>query len=209
MTGCFRFVVAVAALPRKLFNRLFNLLASAATGRELVIDWTDARILNPERIHFAGSFNAGRGLWLQAIGNTALIKIGDGARLSDWVHIGAVGEVSIGRNVLIGSKVLIIDHSHGHGYRHNPSEINVPPAQRPLATRGSIRIGDNVWLGDNVIVLSGVTIGANCIVGANALVRSDLPPNTVCAGAPARVVSDHSSAISTLAGSDSTENPVP
>jgi lipopolysaccharide O-acetyltransferase len=187
----FRAVVLAAALPRKVWNKLLNLMASASLGHQINIDWADARILNPAHIQLRGRFQAGRGLWLQAIGERGRIEIGDGARLSDLVHVGAVGNLRIGRNVLIGSKVLIIDHSHGHGYRAAPSEIHVPPGDRELVSRGDITIGDNVWLADNVIVLAGVTIGDNCVVGAHSLVRGDLPPNSICAGNPARVLSTH------------------
>ncbi len=184
-------VVAVASLPRRIWNKLFNLFASAFVRHRVSIEWADARILNPRQIRLNGSIQAGRGLWLQVIGQVGSIEIGDGARLSDLVHIGAVGHLIIGRNVLIGSKVLIIDHSHGHGYSAVPEEILVPPGDRTLASRGNITIGNNVWLADNVIVLAGVTIGDNCIVGAHSLVRSDLPANSVCAGNPARVLSSH------------------
>jgi lipopolysaccharide O-acetyltransferase len=187
----FRAVVFAAALPRRVWNRLLNLVVSASMGQRVIIDWTDARILNPARIELQGRFQAGRGLWLQAIGERGRIEIGDGARLSDLVHIGAIGRLRIGRNVLIGSKVLIIDHSHGRGYREAPAELHIAPGDRALASRGDITIGDNVWLADNVIVLSGVTIGDNCVVGAHSLVRSDLPAHSVCAGNPARVLSMH------------------
>lgn len=191
MSRGFRAVVFAAALPRKIWNKALNLLTSASLGHRIIVDWTDARILNAARIEFQGSFQAGRGLWLQAIGDRGRIEIGDGARLSDLVHVGAAGRLRIGRNVLIGSKVLIIDHSHGHGYRAAPHELRIPPGDRELASRGDITIGDNVWLADNVIVLAGVTIGDNCVVGAHSLVRHDLPSNSVCAGNPARVLSTH------------------
>lgn len=184
-------VVSTAALPRKVWNKVLNLLASTSLGHRVIVEWGDARIINPARIELKGRFQAGRGLWLQAIGERGRIEIGDGARLSDLVHIGAVGRLRIGRNVLIGSKVLIIDHSHGQGYRADPDELSIPPGDRPLVSRGDITIGNNVWLADNVIVLAGVTIGDNCVVGAHSLVRSDLPPNSVCAGNPARLLSTH------------------
>lgn len=191
MSRGFRAVVFAAALPGKIWNKALNLLTSASLGHRTIVDWTDARILNAARIEFQGSFQAGRGLWLQAIGDRGRIEIGDGARLSDHVHVGAVGRLRIGRNVLIGSKVQIIDHSHGQGYRAAPDELRIPPGDRELPPRGDITIGDNVWLADNVSVLAGVTIGDYCGVGAHSLARHDLPLNSVCAGNPARVLSTH------------------
>jgi lipopolysaccharide O-acetyltransferase len=178
-------LVFFAALPKKIYNTSLNYIASRFESCKIVIDWTDARILNPANLVLHGSFNAGRGLWLQAIGPNSRIEFGDGAMLSDWVHIGAVGTVRIGRHVLIGSKVVIIDHSHGQLGGDSEHQLLVPPAQRPLFSKGDIHIGNNVWLGDNVVVLSGVQIGDYCVVGANSVVSRDLPSGVIAVGSPA------------------------
>jgi len=188
MNNAFCTLVNLASLPARIYNRVLNAVASRFSAGRIVIDWRDARIIGSDRLDLRGSFNAGRGLWLQAIGDAARIEIGDGAMLSDWVHIGAIGRVSIGRDVLIGSKVIVIDHSHGQLGREHDRERHLAPARRPLSSKGGIRIGDNVWLGDNVVVLSGATIGDGCVVGANSVVRGDLPAGTVCAGNPAHVL---------------------
>lgn len=49
-------------------------------------------------------------------------------------------------------------------------------------------IGDNVTFGANVIVIGDVTIGDNVMVGAGSVVTKDVPPNTVVAGVPAKVI---------------------
>jgi carbonic anhydrase/acetyltransferase-like protein (isoleucine patch superfamily) len=51
-----------------------------------------------------------------------------------------------------------------------------------------VRIGDNVWIGDSAIICKGVTIGENSIIGAGAIVVDSVPPNTIAAGNPAKVV---------------------
>ena len=58
----------------------------------------------------------------------------------------------------------------------------------PPALFGPVRIGKGAAVGRNVIILSGVTIGENSIVGAGSLVTRDIPPNSVAAGSPARVI---------------------
>ena len=51
-----------------------------------------------------------------------------------------------------------------------------------------IVIGKNVWIGANVTILGGVTIGDNSIIAAGAVVNKDIPPDSVAAGVPARVI---------------------
>lgn len=64
----------------------------------------------------------------------------------------------------------------------------MPPRKRKMTSNGPIIIGDNVWIGDKVTVLGGVTIGNNSIIGANSVVTKDIPPYTVAAGIPAKVI---------------------
>ena len=51
-----------------------------------------------------------------------------------------------------------------------------------------MRIGSNCWFGVNCVVTSGVTIGDRCVIGANSVVTEDLPPRTIAAGVPAKVI---------------------
>lgn len=53
---------------------------------------------------------------------------------------------------------------------------------------GPIVIGNDVWIGNRVLILRGVTIGDGAVVGAGSVVTRDIPPYTVAAGAPARIV---------------------
>lgn len=53
---------------------------------------------------------------------------------------------------------------------------------------GDIILEDDVWLATGVTVLAGVTIGEGTIVGANSTVTGDLPPMSIAAGSPAKVV---------------------
>ena len=50
------------------------------------------------------------------------------------------------------------------------------------------RIGKNCFIGAHAIIMPGVTIGDQCIIGAGAVVVQDVPPNSICAGNPAKVV---------------------
>ena len=65
---------------------------------------------------------------------------------------------------------------------------NRPP--RPEIRTAPVLIRDNVWIGMGAVILKGVTIGENSVVAAGAIVTRDVPPNTVVAGNPARVVKE-------------------
>ena len=51
-----------------------------------------------------------------------------------------------------------------------------------------MKIGNNVWLGDRVIICGGVKIGDGAVVAANAVVTHDIPPYSLAAGVPARII---------------------
>ncbi len=182
MNGPERFLKLVA-LPSRLRDRLYNVVFSALCGTSIRIVWSQVKIQGAERIRFGGAFMAGRGLWLQTVGDGRL-TIGANVNFSDWVHVGALSEVTIGDGCLFGSKVLVTDHSHGAVEDLLGADPSRPDG-RPLHSKGPVVLEDNVWLGDAVVVLPGVRIGRNAIVGANSVVTHDIPSNSVWAGCPA------------------------
>jgi len=109
--------------------------------------------------------------------NVRGIHVGDNCLICPGVRVGAGLEITIGDNTMLASNAYVTD-SDWHGIYNRI----VPGESRP------VRIGENVWIGDSAIVCKGVTIGDNSIVGAGAVVVNDVPPNTVAAGNPARVV---------------------
>lgn len=87
------------------------------------------------------------------------------------------GGIEIGDDVFIGPKCNLITINH-----------DVNPDNRSATFGKPIRIEDKVWLGINATVLPGVTLGYVCIVGANSVVTKDVPPMTIVAGNPARII---------------------
>lgn len=82
--------------------------------------------------------------------------IDDKTSIGDYGHITCTNNVIIGKNVLMGRRVLITDNSHGKSER---SLLTLPPSTRPLYSKGAVIIEDNVWIGDQVCIMPGVTIG--------------------------------------------------
>lgn len=113
------------------------------------------------------------------------VTIGDNVDFNYDCHIGCINKIVIGDNVLAASKVLIMDHSHGE---ITAADMALPPSARKLVSKGPIVIGKNVWIGEGAAILAGVTIGESSIIGANAVVTRDVPPFSVAAGNPARVI---------------------
>jgi lipopolysaccharide O-acetyltransferase len=117
-----------------------------------------------------------------------VLIIGRNVQINDSVHIGAIEHVAIGDHTLIASHVFISDHNHG-SYRlyEENSSPEIAPADRPLSSQ-PVKIGCKVWLGEQVCILPGITIGDGAIIGANSVVTCDIPPNSIAAGNPARVI---------------------
>jgi acetyltransferase-like isoleucine patch superfamily enzyme len=120
-------------------------------------------------------------VWLTAP-SPGVIRIGGGSFLNLGVQVAAVELVEIGEHCMFANGCFITDGNH----RFDDPVTPVP--WQGFTTKGPTRIGDNVWCGANVVVTSGVTIGERCVVGANSVVTQDLPPFSVAAGAPAKVI---------------------
>ena len=116
---------------------------------------------------------------------TPNLSFGNQSSFGDGGHISCVNNITIGNGVRIGRKVFITDNSHGASDR---LLMDTPAHLRPLYSKGPISIEDNVWIGEMVCIMPGVTIGHGSIIGANAVVTHDIPPYSLVAGNPARII---------------------
>jgi acetyltransferase-like isoleucine patch superfamily enzyme len=103
------------------------------------------------------------------IGNNVFINYGSSLVASQLVRIGD--------DCLIGTHVMVMDTDF-----HRVEDKAWDTTGLPII------LEDRVWLGNRSIVLKGVRIGHDAVVGAGSVVTRDVPPRTVVAGAPARVV---------------------
>lgn len=113
------------------------------------------------------------------------ISIGDNVSLNYDCHIGCINKITIGNNVLIASRVTILDHFHGE---INSESLSIPPSQRAIISKGPVVIEDNVWIGEGVAIMPNITIGKNSIIGANAVVTKSFPANSIIGGIPAKIL---------------------
>jgi tetrahydrodipicolinate N-succinyltransferase len=79
---------------------------------------------------------------------------------------------------MLASQVYITD-SDWHG---------IYDRSRTPGTTHQVVLEKNVWVGDSAIICKDVTIGENSIIGAGSVVVTDIPPNVMAGGNPARVI---------------------
>lgn len=108
------------------------------------------------------------------------VVIGDHTRIG--LHNTIIGPVTIGNHVNLAQGVVVTALNHNF---NNPS-LHID--QQGVSTN-SVKIEDDVWIGANAVVLPGVTVGRHSVVAAGAVVTRDVPPGTVVAGIPAKVIS--------------------
>lgn len=115
------------------------------------------------------------------------LKIGTDTYIAQGVVINTWCGMSIGKNVMIGHESTIMDYD-GHPV------YNIDDPSKNLGMYGGkaapIVIEDDVWIGFRVTILKGVKIGTGSIIAANSCITHDVPPNSIVAGNPAKVIKD-------------------
>jgi acetyltransferase-like isoleucine patch superfamily enzyme len=123
----------------------------------------------------------------------ARVTIGHFSYVGPGTTILAERSISIGDYVYIANNVDILDSdSHSFDWRERRAEAESRATREPYPRDGiasaPVAIEDDVWIGAKATVLSGVRIGRGAIVAAGAVVVKDVPPFTLVAGVPARVI---------------------
>ena len=107
------------------------------------------------------------------------VIIGDHTRIG--LHNTIIGPVDIGNHVNLAQGITVT------ALNHNFSDTNKRIDEQGVST-SPVTIEDDVWIGANAVILPGVTIGEHCVVAAGAVVTKDVPPHSLVAGIPAKVI---------------------
>lgn len=172
----------VFAGRRVVVEHAYQLVAGANL---IVEDGVFISALSRSGIQLGRNVTVGRGA--QVVCTGVVSRVGEGLRIGDNSTIGAMsfvaaqGGVTIGNDVIMGPGVRIFSENHEFG-----------DSTRPIRKQGESRIGvvieDDCWIGASAVILDGVRIGRGCVVAAGAIVTRSMPPDSVVAGVPARVV---------------------
>ncbi len=109
------------------------------------------------------------------------LDVGDECFVGDECLFDLAEGIRLEPQVTLAERVLVLTHLNV-GYADHPLQARFPPLAKPvLIERGA-------FVGAGVTVLAGVRIGTRSFVAAGSVVTSDVPPDTLVAGVPARVI---------------------
>lgn len=107
------------------------------------------------------------------------VIIGDHTRIG--LHNTIIGPVTIGSHVNLAQGITVTALNH-----------NFDDTERRIDEQGvsvtQVTIGDDCWIGANAVILPGVTVGSHSVIAAGAIVTKDVPPHSLAAGVPAKVI---------------------
>ena len=107
-------------------------------------------------------------------------------RIGDYSGVGVNcelnGEITIGKNVLMGPEVVV--YTQNHEFRDKETLIQM----QGYRSEEPVSIGDDVWIGRRVIILPGVHIGTGAVIGAGAVVAKDVPEYAIAVGNPVKII---------------------
>lgn len=113
-------------------------------------------------------------------------RFGTQISLGDYSGIGVnaflANHITIGNDVMMGPGCMMFTSNHGF------ADVSVPMWKQPFSDPKPIVIGNDVWIGARVTIMPGVCVGDGSVIGAGPVVTHDVPPYSIVAGNPAKVI---------------------
>lgn len=147
---------------------------------ENVIFEDGVKVFHPDRISIGNNVYVGHYAILKGYYRGEM-TIGDHTWIGQGSFLHSAGTITIGAAVGIGPNVTILTSVHDEG------TLDQPVLFGPLRF-GQVTVEDGCDIGVGAILLPGVRIGEGAIVGAGSVVTKEIPPFSVAAGNPARIL---------------------
>ncbi len=109
------------------------------------------------------------------------LTMGDHSNIGPYNYIGCSGKITIGNNVMLAPRVSI--YAENHVFDNATITIKAQGVAKM-----DVVIEDDCWIASNAVILAGVRIGKGSVVAAGSVVNENVPPYSVVAGVPARVI---------------------
>ncbi|WP_279775200.1 acyltransferase [Shewanella sp. GD03713] len=121
---------------------------------------------------------------------TFILNNNENARIKihDNVYVGRFANIHTGSEITIGNNSVLSDYVYLSTLSHGIEPINGPIMLQPSYDKGSIILGENVFLGFGVKVMPNIRLGNWCIVGAGSVVTKSFPEYSMIAGNPAKLI---------------------
>lgn len=179
--GFFKFTII---LIRVVFLSIFEKFSSYFWKFNLGKSGTNLTIQKGTTIRFPGNVilkdnvSIGRFVEIFSEFSDSFLEVGENTEINKGVQLDFSGNLIIGDNVVISEHAVIMSHDHGFNPHSDPK-------------KRAKHIAENVWIGQNSIILpQAQNIGKNSIVAAGAVVTRDVPPNSIVAGNPAKIIKE-------------------
>lgn len=166
--------------------RLRNPQLISTGGRLVVEDFAEVQGLSRDGVHFGGEVSIGSFAMIRPSGYYSAdigvgLTVGSRSSIGPYCYIGCSGGITIGDDVMLAPGVRLFAEDHVFA-------VTSVTIKAQGVVWAPIVIEDDCWLASGVTVTSGVTIGRGSVVAAGSVVTSDIPPGSVAAGVPAKVL---------------------
>ena len=109
------------------------------------------------------------------------VEIGNGVHIGEGSIIYSGVGIRIGNNVIIGPQNIIVDLDHRF------QNLDLPINQQGMIGK-EVCIEEDVWIASQCVIIKGVTVGKGSVIAAGSIVNKSIPPYSVVAGVPAKVI---------------------
>jgi acetyltransferase-like isoleucine patch superfamily enzyme len=198
---------AIIGISYRRFKWLVRSLFSGFSWRRSIFIGKSVELRSRHLIYIGRGVTLGNGVLIDGLSREG-VRIGDNVNVGDFSRIEASGTItdlgrgiSIGSNsgigafsfvggaggVAIGNDVIMGQWVSFHPENHNYDSLDLPIRLQGVNRQGIV-VEDDCWIGAKVTFLDGAHVGKGCVIAAGAVVRGTIPPYSIAAGVPAKVV---------------------